>query len=800
MTKPAQSTTLTCTHCGASAGSDPVLSGNEVFCCEGCRTVYDILSRNGLCEYYEIDPDAAVSLKNTKSSNWNLEELNLMVSEFVISDATDSKTVLFHIPSMHCSSCIWLLEKLPDLDAGIYYGRTDFLKKQLVVSYHPGKTSFGRIVILLRSLGYEPSLMPEDSGVRDKKESRTVLIKLGIAGFCAGNIMLFSFPQYLGLNVSRDPALLNVFNLLNVALSLPLVLYSASDYFLAIKNWIRHRTISVKVPLAIGIGALWLRSLYEVSTSAGGGYFDSLAGLIFFLIAGTWLQNKAFDALRFGEKARKFFPLVARTLVKGKIIPKRVTELVAGDRVKLGHGEVIPADGILMESSALIEYSFATGESAPQNKVAGEVLLGGGRNAGAAFEMEVIRPFSDSRLSDIWRSAETVNDSEKEVLNFEKIISRYFIIGTITIAIAALIYWIPINSSRAWFALTAVLMVACPCALALAPPFAYNIVANFFAKKGLYLRKPEVAGNMGATDAIVFDKTGTITAAGETIAIIPETYNQSDRRLLKSITGQSTHPYSRAIDRALDEEEAVALESYREVPGKGISAFSGEKEIRLGSLEWVTDKHSDTIFDIKNIWFSVNGRIAEPIEMRDVFRENLGETLNGLKALGIELVLASGDDPVAGKPLMKQFPKIFSGMYFNCSPGQKAAIVTELKRDHHVLMVGDGLNDAGALKTGHAGMVVTDSTSSFTPEASAILLQEHFNKMPGFMRVARKANRIVKETFVVSLIYNIIAVGLAFTGMMSPVIAAIMMPASSVTLMVYAALRTKWMVKSEADI
>ncbi len=794
MAETANPAALLCTHCGASAGNEPIVMGGNAFCCEGCKTVYNILNANGLCDYYQLNPHAGVSRNNASDTVWNLEELNLMVQAFLLFDSADRRILLFHIPTMHCSSCIWLLERLGELDKGILDSRTDFVKKQLKIAYDPAKTDFGSIVILLRSLGYEPSLMPEEDNTRNKKYDRKVLIKLGVAGFCAGNIMMFSFPQYLGLDPMQESQFGRMFDAINASLSLPMIFYCAADYFKAFAQWLRYKTLSVKVPLAIGIGALWLRSIYEVASATGPGYFDSLAGLIFFLLIGTWLQNRTFDALRFGEKARKFFPLVARTLQKGKQVPKKVTDLVPGDRVVLGHGEIIPADGILMGSDAHVSYAFATGESTPLHKVAGEVLLGGGKNCGGRFEMEVIRAFDNGRLTEIWKSTEENEIKGARVLSFEARISKYFIIGTLSIAAAALMFWLPQNSHKAWFALTAVLMVACPCALALAPPFAYNIVANFMASKGFYLRKPEVVGVIGETDAIVFDKTGTLTEENSLTAIIPDSYKEEEKIALHSLAAQSNHPYSEAIQAALMDVPVRRIDNFSEYAGKGTLAECGNSILKLGSSQWVLQTDNEDNAEGKQVWFSVNNKVLEPIFIRNQYKKELGNTLQDLHQAGLQMVVSSGDTQAEEATLKAMAGGAFSALHFNQSPAQKVVTVKQLQKNHTVMMVGDGLNDAGALKSGDVGVVIAAGTNNFTPEADAILLRKDFMHLPSHFALAKKANRVVKETFVVSLTYNAIALGFAFTGNMSPLLAAILMPASSIALMLYAWGRTKLIV------
>jgi Cu+-exporting ATPase len=408
--------------------------------------------------------------------------------------------------------------------------------------------------------------------------------------------------------------------------------------------------------------------------------------------------------------------------------------------------------------------------------------------------MEVVRAFDHGRLSEIWKSAEGQTDADRAIPAFEARISRIFIWTTLVIALAALIWWLPQNTSRAWFAFTAVLMVACPCALALAPPFTWNQVAAYFAGMGLFLRKPEYAGTLGEIRTIIFDKTGTLTDQEVIRAEVPATYSTREKEMLKTIASQSHHPYSQAIVHALNGYENLPVDHFREYPGKGSLAECSEDVLKLGGANWVAASTGKEDGLRKEIWFSINGRILEPVEMYSNYRPELAGVLKNLKKRGLRMILASGDSAVEQEKLQAVFPAVFSETHFHMSPAGKVSLLQKEQLQGKAAMVGDGLNDAGALKMADIGMVVTGDTNNFTPEASAILLRDSMNHLPGMLDTARKSNRIVKETFVVSLVYNAIALTLAATGHMSPLIAAILMPSSSIALMVYAWGRTKIML------
>lgn len=784
-----KSTILPCAHCGTSPGENPVLALGQVFCCNGCRSVYQILNEGGLCGYYKV---GGQPFKPTeKKEDGDVASWNLMQKEFTLYESADKVTVLYHIPDMHCSSCIWLLEKLPQLEKGILGSRVDFGKKQLTVTYNPKKTTFGLLVALLISVGYTPSLIPEDRREEKTRHDRKTLSRLGVAGFCAGNIMLFSFPQYLGLDAATQNDFSQMFNMLNLGLSIPLLFYCGGDYIREFVTAFRFRTISVKVSLALGMGTLWLRSVYEIASGAGIGYFDSLAGLVFFLLLGTWLQNRTFDHLRFGEKARHFFPLVAKVKTAEGFGYKRVSELIPGDRLWVNSGEILPADAILMSVTASIDYAYVTGESTPSAKVAGEMIYGGGRNAGDAISLEVIKTFEQGRFNEIWKSAEQTTDHKTQTAEWERKISAIFLATTLLIAAFTLLYGLFFRPENIWFPVVAVLMVACPCALALAPPFAYNIVANKLAAMGLFLRKTEVVGILGDTKNMVFDKTGTITDPDKTDVMIPDSFSATQKDMLRAFAFCSNHPISRALSQDVVGRPICQIENFAEIAGRGIRGECGGQILKLGNAAWVGKQ----IQEPGMVYFSVNEKILPGIEVKNAYREGLSETLQALKDRKISLQLSTGDGNKQRAAVENDLGPWFDSMWFEQLPGEKAALVKVLRKQGKTIMVGDGLNDAGALKAGDVGMVISENTNNFTPEADAILLAKNIRKLPEMLDLTRKANTVVKETFFISLIYNSAALTLAATGGLTPLIAAIIMPVGSSVLMLYAWGRSKHIVK-----
>lgn len=789
MNKETSAIETTCHHCGADASGHPISADGLRFCCTGCETVYHILKDHNLCAYYQFD--AHPGLRKNATALPSDDELLIIASEFTTYCDEQRQRCTLEIPGMHCASCVWLLEKLPSLLNGVYSARVDFVKKQLDVAFNPSLTSFAALVRVLDSLGYTPALVPGAAALPAKSKGRTIL-KLAVAGFAFGNIMLFSFPEYLGL---KEADFKFLFSWLNVALSLPVVFFSAGHYFSnSLKNF-KAREISVDVPLALGISALWLRSVYEVSTGMGPGYFDSLSGLIFFLLIGSWLQERTWEAIRFDRSAERFFPLSALVLKEGKTKAVRVFDLAPGDRVEVRNGTLIPGDGILMSHSALIDYSYVTGESEPVYKVAGEMLYAGGRSAGGVLELEVVRPFTESRLQQMWSNASRKGTPVSGVGRFASKVSIWFTLATLLLAAIVFLSWWPSDLSKGLFAATAVLMVACPCALAIATPFAYSNASRFLGSKGFFLRHPDVVETLSAVNHVVFDKTGTLTNPNDAeIAWTSAVPDASLSGLICSAARASTHPVSRALAAAFPDAATIKPDAFEEYPGQGISLQYRGQELRIGRKEWALKAQGETRDELQGYaetFISLNGKAVATFVVHNRLREGAVKMLPAL-ARQYRLSLLSGDSTRDCTYLQEQLPGIFKQMQFRQDPAMKVEALRQLEaKGETVMMLGDGLNDAGALKAGHAGIVLAQDMTQFTPASSGILMQESLAELPAFMRFARNTARAGRESFYFSLLYNAIGLYFAGTAQLSPLFAAVLMPVSSISVTLFAIWRTR---------
>jgi P-type Cu+ transporter len=789
---------ISCYHCGEPCDNHPVIFDDKPFCCFGCKTVYEILKESDACEYYNIADHPGIKIKEAeigqKYAYLDHEEIRSGLLEF--SDGGISKIRLF-IPSIHCSSCIWLLENLGRLQKGIVHSMVNFVKKEVTITFKEDELSLRKLVELLVSLNYIPRITLDDLDRQQaRKHQRKIYYQLGVAGFCFGNIMLFSFPDYLAGSKPIDQAFIHNFSYFSLILAIPVVFYSAQDYFISAFKGLRKKIVNIEVPIALGIAVLFLRSAYDILFQVDSGYLDSMAGLVFFMLIGKWYQGKTYQALSFERDYKSYFP-VAVTIIEddGRESTVPLKNLKPGIRIIVRNQELIPADSILIKGEAHIDYSFVSGESTPVHKKVKDRIFAGGRQTGSAIELIVEKEVIQSYLTELWNQ-DLHRKSEYRGLNtLINRVSQYFTIIIICLSIATAIFWLIRDPSIAMNAFTSILIVACPCALALTIPFTLGNTMRVFGKAGFYLKKTEVLEELSKIDTIVFDKTGTITQNDafnidlEEIALDVKGF-----MMVRSVTRHSSHPLSQALYHGLPGEELSEVTDYREIPALGAEGLVQGHLVRVGSESFITGKVIESKSYSTKVYISIDGRIAGCVRISNQYRPGMEETISNLRG-NYELHLLSGDNDAEKTKLQPLFGEENS-LHFRQSPQDKLRYIEKLKESgKKILMVGDGLNDAGALKESHVGITIADNVYHFSPACDGILDSERFRQLPGFIRFSHTAKRIVIAGFIISFFYNIVGISFAASGLLTPMLSAILMPLSSVTAVAFASLSTLWMAR-----
>ena len=784
---------IACYHCGADC-FDTILVEDKHFCCEGCKMVFKLLDENGLCQYYDLSDMPGLTAKgHFVSEKYNYLD-NAAISEQLIQFKLGEQAhVVFYLPQIHCVSCVWLLENLHKINAGIIQSKTHFEKKEIKIVFNTSLISLKQVVQLLAFVGYEPVIhLGGNDWLKKKKVNKKQLYKIGIAGFCFSNIMMLSFPEYLSNDVLELGSLRHFFVYINLLLSLPVLFYSASGFFIAAYTGLRQKWLNIDAPIALAILVTFSRSVYEILSQTGAGYLDSMSGIVFFMLIGRWFQDKSYDSFAFDRDYHSFFPLGVTVLEEGKEVNKALSSLLKGEMVLLRTDEMIPADAVLRTDGALIDYSFVTGENAPIAVAIGQMVYAGGIQKGRSIQLEVLKPVGQSYITELWNSPVLKTDKNTEK-SFVHPWSQYFTIILFLIAISSGIYWSIYDSHKILPAVTAVLIVACPCSLLLTVSFTYGNVLRWLGRGKLYCKNASVIEAMHKVDTIVFDKTGTLTNHDDThLEYTGTALTVKEMIAVKSVTRESLHPLSKMITQflLLQVSDLAQFQQIENFIGKGTKAYCDGFEIMIGSASFL--KSYGIIIEEKVegslVYLAIDGMYKGVFKINHSYRKGIDTMILELKAKGYELHLLSGDHPTEKKHLVQLLGNDIP-ILFEQSPADKLNYIEALQnKGHRVMMVGDGLNDAGALQKSNVGIAVTDQTHLFTPASDAILEGGQMYNLKNLMDYAKKAKLIIVIIFILSIIYNIIGMYFATSARLSPMVAAILMPISSISIVALSAL------------
>jgi len=772
---------LLCYHCGEACVNDKIHSDEKFFCCEGCKMVYQILNQHSLCDYYALNENPGISQRiHVRKDKFAFLEDEKIQAQLISFKDDKQIHVTFYLPQMHCSSCLYLLENLHRLNEEVISSKVNFTRKEVDIIFLTSKSTLRTIVETLTGIGYEPYISLNDLKEKRPAINKSMVYQLGIAGFCFGNIMLMSFPEYLGIDAS-ETGLRSVFRWINFGLAIPVLLYSALPFYQSSWKSLRHKFLNIDAPIALAIIITFIRSAYEVLSGTGGGYFDSMTGIVFFMLAGRILQDKTYRQLSFERDYTSYFPIAVSVLKENEEIPTTLPDIKPGNTLLIHNEELIPTDGILTKGKAFIDYSFVTGESLPVLKEVGELVYAGGKQTAGNIEILVVKEVAQSYLTKLWNHDEFKKTAGNKSVSFVHLLSRYFTYIVLAIALFTSIYWEINDPSKLWPAVTAIFIIACPCALLLSNTFTNGNILRILSNNHFYLRNAQTIEDIANVNHIVFDKTGTLTTTQQQdITYEGTTLTAYQQRQVAALAACSSHPLSKALVKHFETSKKLNVNGFKEIIGKGIEGFVNGDLVKLGSYEFVktdADKQVGT-----TIFISIENKLYGYFQLSNHYRDNISPLLNKLKK-NYCLSVLSGDNDAEKINLQKLLGKKAT-LLFHQQPEQKLHYIQQLQQQgDKVMMIGDGLNDAGALKQSNIGIAVTEQSNNFTPSSDAIIEAKQLSKLTKFIYLCRANRNIIIACFILSIVYNIIGLLFAVQGNLSPLIAAILMPSSSLSIL-----------------
>ncbi|HUH25719.1 MAG TPA: heavy metal translocating P-type ATPase metal-binding domain-containing protein [Flavobacterium sp.] len=786
---------LNCYHCGNDVvENEKIIFDDKDFCCKGCQTVYDLFSSNGLSGYYDFEKNPGAIPKNVASKYDYLDNQEI-ISKLIDFEEDNLQIIRLYIPHIHCSSCIWILENLHTLNQGISHSQVMFSQKKVTINYDKSKVTLRELVLMLTSIGYEPYISLEQFDAKPKLIDRSLLYKIGVAFFGFGNIMLLSFPEYFNVNDFWMKEYRDFFRYFNVLLALPVFFYSATPYYISAYHSIKTKSYNIDIPMALGIIVMFVRSMVDIFIQDGAGFLDSMCGLVFFMLSGKLIQQTTYNFLSFERDYKSYFPIAVTKIEHQKESPIQVYEIEKGNQLVIRNEELIPVDAVLISETAFIDYSFVTGEAVPVEKKSGDKIFAGGKQVGNAVVVEAISSVSQSYLTQLWSNEIFQKKAEQKVKTITDRASRIFTPILLSIALVGFIGWSFVSFNDAFNVLTAVLIVACPCALALTAPYTWGNVIRLMGRRKLYLKNTAVIEQLSKVNTIVFDKTGTLTSnQNQKIVYKGTKLTKEELAAVKNMVRGSNHPLSRRLYMLLPDVAIEKPDAFKEVTGKGIEGVFKSNNIKIGSATWVNTDNPE-FFNQTCVYISINETVKGCYVFENEYREGIDELFQNLKIKGYNLYVLSGDNDGERRMLEPLLPKD-TQLVFNQKPDDKLLFIKNLQEEgKNVLMIGDGLNDAGALAQSNVGISLSENVNVFTPASDAIMDASVFGKLTYFLNFAKNAMKTIKMSYGLAITYNIVGLSFALSNHLSPLVAAIIMPVSTATIIGFVTLMSTYYAK-----
>jgi Cu2+-exporting ATPase len=784
-----------CAHCGQAVDVDAgALPGELSFCCSGCRSVYAVLHDAGLEDYYRYR-DATSGPPARESSGRSYAELDdpEFVARHCRSRADGHLGTELYLEGVHCAACVWLVEKVPTLLSGVAEARLDVSRGIVRLEWDPRTVPLSRIAREIERLGYP--CHPISGLNREavwRRRDRALLMKVGVAGAAAGNAMLLAVALYIGAFDGIEAQWSQLFRWGSALVALPAILYCASVFYRGALAAVRTMTPHMDLPVAAGILVGTGSGLLNTIRGRGEIYFDTITMLVFLLLVGRLLQERAQRrADNVAEHLQALSPATAR-LVDGRTVREVPVDAVqVGAVVEIRAGEHVPVDGIVVEGSSSIDTSLLTGESLPEGVTVGRVVHAGAINLTDRLLVRAECAGQETRLARLVRNIEDVRVRRAPIVVAANELSGYFVVIVLALAAVTFAVFVRRNLDVAVARTVALLVVTCPCALALATPLAISASLARAAERGLLVKGGQYLEALARPGLIVFDKTGTLTLGK--LEVVDYSGDEAAQPFMAAAESGSAHPIARALCKAFASDGHWRAESMQETLGSGIDALVSGKRVVVGSAPFVTARSSMCpewvemkLSQISNqghtpVLVAIDGEVRGVAALGDPVRDDATSSLEALRGLGYRLAVLSGDQPAVVRAVVARIGVPFEEVVGGASPESKLAFIEARVRSGPVFMVGDGVNDAAALTAATVGIAVHGGAEASLAAADIFATRTGLAPIVELVHGARRTLRVIRGSLARSLAYNLAVGTLAATGLVGPLMAALLMPLSSLT-------------------
>jgi Cu2+-exporting ATPase len=801
-----------CAHCGLAVPPGLVRAGDaEQFCCNGCRQVYTLVGEWGLGQYYRLVDRQDGVLEPARVSGRSFADFD---DDHVQAEATEKvgserRCTRLYLEGIHCAACVWLVEKLPAVLPGVDEVRLNLGSAVAEVTWRPGRTRLSAIARALDRLGYTPHVH-RASRVQDarRQEDRASLARLGVATACAMNLMFLQGAIYAGEHAGMASPYWVFFRWLSLAVAVPVLGFAARPFYQTAVAGLRARIVHIDLPVAIALTVVFAASAWNTLRGAGPIYFDSLAMLVAALLAARQVQRSAQRAaLERADSLRgvAFLEFARRLDGDGPGAPPvevPLAALAAGDRVEVRSGELVPVDGIVLSGRSSIDNAVLTGEADPQPVREGDAVNAGATNLGARLVVRVEATGTRTRVGALLEMVQDALGRKPALLRTTDRLARRFVQALLVAAAATGVAWWHRGPELALERVVALLVVACPCALGLSVPLAVSVALLRAARQGIFIKNPDALERLRRVDTVLLDKTGTLTQGHATVA----RWLGEDvvLQFARALEAESAHAVARAFRGASGRGMRVvrSAEAVREVPGQGITGRLDGHDVRVGTRAHVegggvvpaelAEFAADVLAEgLSPVYVAVDGHVRGVAGIGDALRADARRTVDALRARGIRVRVLSGDHPAVveriGAELGLPAADATGGLTPEAKRDAVAAIVSRDARGGSVVMVGDGVNDAAALALADVGIAVHGGTGATIAAADVVFTREGVGPVLDMLDGARRLRGVVRRNLGFSLVYNVCASALAMAGLVGPLLAALLMPLSSLTVVLSSA-------------